>query len=456
MEFYWQVNPKTLHFNTNEKKEILARIQVEVSITNDTGRVIKEDQYIYQTRPCANVQELETMNILELKRYFLTPGVMKMSLKLTDLNDTANHYTAFDTFTVKPTPEGPFYGSTELIDTFYVSDVKSPFRKHGMQYIPMCEPFFDTYKGEIAYYNELYHLERVNKIEFPLIQSVYISKKQSQEPSGSLLKIDTINSADYKYVTGKFDISKLPSGNYYLNIMLGSKNHKAICSSSIFFQRLNKYKNTEEIKAQKVALDTGLEKVTFVDLGKTFLAKFTLIQVTGILKMLLPLTDVTATQTIEAFLKKPDDMYMRYFIYNYFTNIDVKKPEKAWKEYSEKVKEVNRMFSKGGKIGYETERGFMFLRYGAPSEIITAAHEKGALPYEIWQYNTLKDMTGKTVANAVMLFYKTTDSDFDYRLLHTNINGEIHNGGWRNFLFNVNDATGDNASSKAEQYIGNK
>ena len=42
-EAYWQVNPKTLHFSTNENKGIIARIQMDILIVNDTGKVIKQD-----------------------------------------------------------------------------------------------------------------------------------------------------------------------------------------------------------------------------------------------------------------------------------------------------------------------------------------------------------------------------------------------------------------------------
>ena len=41
MESYWQVNPRTIHFNTTADKNIVARLKTDVLITNDTGKVIK-------------------------------------------------------------------------------------------------------------------------------------------------------------------------------------------------------------------------------------------------------------------------------------------------------------------------------------------------------------------------------------------------------------------------------
>ncbi len=455
LEAYWQVNPAKLHYNTNAEKKIIARILTEVTIINDTGHILKKDHYVYETKPADSVAQLAYLNILELKRYFLTAGNFKLRVKLTDMNDTTNSIVYNDTFSVGKTNASVFYGDLKFVDTFYNSEIRTPFRKHGKQYIPWCESFFDSYKNTLNYYTELYQLNKVDSIDFPLIQSVFISKREGQEPFSTFIKLDTINTRETAYYDGSFNIRNLPSGNYYLNISLGTKLHTTLASRSIFFQRMNTNKITAEMVAQKAALDTSLENVNVLDLTKTFVKKYDLPQVTAILKMLLPVTDQAGARAIEGFLKKPDEMYMRYFVYNYFLAKDKVKPEKAWKEYSEKVKEANRLYTSHGKPGYETERGFYFLRYGAPSEVVTVINEKGSLPYEIWQYNNLVEMSGRSVGNAVILFYKTSESDLDFRLLHTTISGESHNSGWRNFLYTNSDG-GTNLNSRAEQYIGSR
>ncbi len=457
VEAYWQVNPKTVRYNTIAGKGIVARIQTDVEITNDSGKVIKDDHYVFQTLPRATADELTMLNILELKRYFIISGKLKMQLVLTDLNDTSNHLTLVDTFTVPPQPVSVFYGGPEFIDTFFTADIKSPFRKHGQQYIPLCESFFDNFRNSLSYYTELYQIGTVGPSDFPLVQSVFLSKKLNDDALVSYMKIDTLKDSTSNYFSGKFDISNLASGNYYLNVSLGTKTHRTLASKSLFFQRLNtKPTKPEEVFARKAALDSSLEKVNIVDLSKTFVAKYTLSQVNAILKMLLPVADISGSHAIEGFLNKPDETYMRYYIYNYFEAINKKDPEKAWKEYSEKVKQVNKMFSNNGKMGFETPRGFMYLRYGAPTEIVTRNNEQGALPYELWQYNNLKEMSGLDATNAYILFYKSSDADFDFKVLHTTISGELHNMGWRSFLYTSTIQNADHSNSLADQSIGNR
>ena len=139
-----------------------------------------------------------------------------------------------------------------------------------------------------------------------------------------------------------------------------------------------------------------------------------------------------------------------YFIYNFWMKRNKEKPEEAWKEYADKVKEVNRLFGSSLLLGYESERGLIYLKYGSPTERIVVNNENNALPYEIWQYNTLPK-----ASNALFLFYRPGLVSNDYRLLHTTVNGEIRNPNWRNSLY-FSSMEESASSSRAEQYIGNR
>jgi GWxTD domain-containing protein len=257
-------------------------------------------------------------------------------------------------------------------------------------------------------------------------------------------------------------IGALLSGNYYININLQDKNGTALATRSLFFQRLNAHPEKPEVapvSLKEVMKDTSMEKVTFLDLEKTFLAKYNVQQLRSILKMLLPVSDGMQTNTINNFLKKTDEMYMRYFIYNYFQDLNAKDPGKAWKEYSDKVVEVNKKFSANGNAGYETHRGFIYLRYGKPTDIITVTSEAGSLPYEIWQYNVLTQFGNKKkLANALFQFYKQSRNLSDYFLLHSTVTGETMNSAWRTYLFSANGASsaGFSMNSRAEQYFSNR
>ncbi len=455
IETYWQINPHTVHYTTTPEKTIIARIKTDIVFMNEIG-VFREDHFILRTVPRTDVNELMTQNIIDLHRYFITPGFIKMRIIFTDLADSTHPFAFTDSFNVPAAANTVFYSDVQLLDTIIESAAQTAFKKNGMQQVPACMNFLDDNRDMLHYYAELYRASDVPKLDFPIVQKVSISKSENDRPFGNLLKTDTIIPKQLNLVSGSFPIGSLPSGNWHLNVTLENNAHIIISSASLFFQRLNTHPaKPDTVKKAVAAVDTGMEHINVLNLDKTFLAKYNVPQTHAILKMMLPVCDPLGVQTINGFLKKPEDMYIRYFIYNYFLNINKKDPTAAWKEYSAKVKEVNKLFSEGGTPGYETERGFIYLRYGAPTEIIPVENESGTLPYEVWQYNVLTQMNHKDIANAVFLFYKANQNMGGYRLLHSTVAGEIQNTSWRSYLY-VNDQGGNSSNSRAEQYIGNR
>jgi GWxTD domain-containing protein len=444
-EVYWQINPHSVHYTTTPEKTIVARIMTDVTFTSEKGG-IKEDRFILQTVPSADINELMTHNIIDLRRYFVTPGFTRMKIRFTDMADTAHPLVFTDTFTVPSVTGGPFYSDLQLLDTTIESPDQTVFKKNGRQQVPACINFLDESRGILHYYAELYQAGTVSTANYPLVQKVFVSKNENDPPVEELIRKDTVIPRQVNFV----------SGDYHLNVTLENNARITIASATLFFQRLNIHPvRTDTLKKVTVMADTGMEHVNVLNLEKTFLSKYNIPQTHAMLKMLLPVADPVGVQAINGFLKKPNDLYIRYFIYNYFLNINKNDPAKAWKEYADKIKEVNKMFSEHGTPGYETERGFIYLRYGAPTEMINVENETGTLPYEIWQYNTLTQLNHKAIANAVFLFYKPDQDMGAFRLLHSSVAGEVQNQAWRSYLY-VNSQGGNNTNSRAEQYIGNK
>jgi len=455
-ELYWQINPRTLHYTTTPEKNIIARIKANILFANDSG-VVKEDSYIIQTLPKTTLKDLANNKIIDLRRYTIPFGFVHLKLVLTDMADSTNKYTFTDSFRVATPEKAPFYSGLQLLDTAFESIAETPFKKNGREQVPSCINFLDDTRHFLHYYAELYQSDKISPSDYPLIQKVFIAKKPDVDAFGNFLKRDTIKAQHTAQAFGSINIESLTSGNYYLKTTLENKVHRVIATQVLFFQRLNAHpviiKDTSTVKKTEDVSDTGIEHINLVNLNKTFVAKYTLPQVRGILKMLLPFSDDMGTRTINNFLKDPEELYMRYYIYNYFLNINKDNPEAAWKEFSNKVIDVNKLYTAHGTLGYETDRGFMYLKYGPPSDIITVENESGTLPYEIWQYNTLTQTNHKEVTDAAFLFYRPQGA-FDYKLLHTTIDGEVQNEAWRTYLYV--GGGGVNGNSRAEQYIGNK
>jgi GWxTD domain-containing protein len=453
VDLYWEIEASSLAFTMMPGDVPIWSAQIEVNITlsNDTGAFLR-DQYIMQT-PDAPSREMATgQTILNLRRYELPSGTTTTAeVTFTEVGNVANKYTYKDIIKVE-SPGVCFSSGLQLLDTAYRSKTESQFQRNGMQHIPLSVPFLDDSRSALNYYFEIYGLDKVQKPQ-PYVLKTFISKKMNENALLKYIKTDTLPADVIVPKYGSYPIGSLESGNYYLNISVFDNDNNKLAGSSLFFQRANKNaKETTEVDTTSVSIyDTVAKKdIATLDLAKTFVAKYNHPQLVAIMKMLIPISDEVERQNIQGFLNKPDEMYSRYFVYNFWLNRNPDKPEAEWDKYAEKVREVNKMFGGGTVPGYETDRGYTYLKYGKPNERIIVTAEQGALPYEIWQYFAVKTQ-GR---DGIFLFYKPGSMISDYKVLHTTVTGEARDMNWRNTLY----PNGRNSlvDSRAEQYLRNR
>ncbi|HXS38051.1 MAG TPA: GWxTD domain-containing protein [Flavipsychrobacter sp.] len=453
IEVYWQIDPASLHYTRVSKdttdKRWSATIKTDITFSNDKG-VFFVDGYLLQTTPLLP-NLLAVQNIIDLRRYELPEGKITMTLTLSESIDSTRKFTFTDTFTVHPPSLTAYFSGIQLLDTAYQSSEKSIFLKNGKQNIPLGTNFFDSNKNMLHYYAELYQTNTIPNESYPLTEHIFISRKEDENSILNLTKRDTVTPKQFQAISGSFLLSSVPSGNYYLNMQLDNKDGVTLISKSILFQRINN--NPVTTSASKAKADSVMENVTVFDIGKSFTAKYSLPQLKAIMRMILPVASPMEAQDIKGFLKNPDEMYMRYFIYNFFHARNESDPGQAWKEFTDKVREVNKMYSTSSSPGYQSDRGYIYLKYGKPTDIITVENEPGSLPYEIWQYNSILVKDHK-YSNQFFLFYRPAEMITGFELLHSTLPGELHNNGWRSYLY-TNGTAGNNSNSRAEQYLSN-
>lgn len=447
IEVYWQVDPNTIKFDNDEKGHLVANIRTEVTVTRNENDTITHDLYMLKTTPAASIEAARFQNIIDLQRYKVSPGSIQVHIKLTDkVTDTTSVYEETLDIDVPPPTAEAFYSGIQLIDTAYSADnATGIFLKNNNVQVPLCANFLDDYRVNLHYYTELYGTKKLDKEQLPIIQQVYISKKEFDYPVLELSKADTLQPATVVPVLGRFRIDILPSGNYYVNIILRNASGTILTQQSVFFQRSNPHP-VQLKKDSDTANEPVFEDVTVLNLEETFVWKYTPPQLMAILKMMLPISTPNETSNIRSFLKKPDATYMKYFIYNFFKSRYPADPDKGWENFTKQVKEVNKLFGTGSRPGYETERGMIYLKYGEPDQRYTVQNEQGALPYEVWQYNA----PGKQSRPGAFLFYNPGFTLGEYVLLHSTVIGEKRNTNWRNQLY-PNGASESSLNSRAAQ-----
>lgn len=447
IELYWQIDPNSILYL---KKDGIwsGKVVTQITITQQQKTIVNE-QYMLATRPMTDVAALLQQRLTELKRYALDSGEYTLMLNLTDSLQQKDGFQYVQTLSVKASPTS--ISDIQLVDTLLAStDNANIFYRNGNLQIPLCSPFFDENRNTLHYYAE--HYPGSNDDDTGTFQ-VNISKKEFQQSVYQLSNKHAITAKKVNVLQGSFDISVLPSGNYYLNIIMsGKQENDTPARKSLFFQVLHPHpKAFAATKDSTASTDTtkAKESPVYLNLNKTFLSKYTPEQIRLLLKMLLPIAEPIERTNINEFLNRPDDMYARYFIYNFWLKRNKLAPETEWKNYSEQVKKVNKQFGTSMIRGFESDRGRVYLQYGEPSERIKVESEEGALPYEVWQYNQVKGQ-----ANALFLFYRPGFLGSDYLLLHSTFLGEKATKSWRRDLY-INGSPITN-NSKADQLFGNR
>jgi GWxTD domain-containing protein len=119
---------------------------------------------------------------------------------------------------------------------------------------------------------------------------------------------------------------------------------------------------------------------------------------------------------------------MQRFFYSFWANRGPD-PEQAWLAYEEQVIKVNRLFSCRSRKGYETDRGYVYLKYGAPNTMMDKFNEMGTVPYSIWHYYRAGKYT-----NRRFVFYQPDLVTNCFELLHSEVPGEVQNPQWNQLL----------------------
>lgn len=448
LELSWEISPQSLRYKKDTLGRLSARIRTRIRVRNDTG-IVYQDFFFLQTTPF-NPDEERAPRILEQTHIPIQNGGYQVELYLAEDGRNDSHYYFKDTFRFAPAT--PQYSSLELLDTSFASNVPSPFLKDGFQNLPRPLNFYDEGQQSLHAYAELYRCDSLPASAFPLHQLCYISRERNGRSTGVYVRDTILKALPIQAFHYNLSTTSLPTGNYWLCLSLRTAAGLELTQAATFFQTINAHptggKGIEVLDSAEAKTVTDAH---LLDLGKTFVAKFSMPQLRAILKMLRPGATGSEATAINGFLERPDDLYMRYFIYNHFSLLNPKDPDKAWSQFADEVREVNRLYGSGSTPGYESDRGIIYLRYGKPDEVVRVPNESGSLPYEIWRYNPNMNMHGP----GLFLFYSPGVMRSDFRLLHSTVMGETQNPDWRRLLY-VGGQQGDLLNERAEEYFGKK
>ena len=94
------------------------------------------------------------------------------------------------------------------------------------------------------------------------------------------------------------------------------------------------------------------------------------------------------------------------------------------------------MYGSSIKKGYVSDRGRVYLQYGAPDNTVRSVFSNDTYPYEIWHYYVLGNQRDKR-----FVFYNPELTGNDFFLLHSDAKGEIYTVNWQYKLYTPTSST---------------
>lgn len=414
VEISFLVPSGAVKYITTEDKKYQAKLKVNLSITNGK-EFVNNKNYVLQTPLYKNLSEARE-NLSDVIRLNAPANdTVTLTIKIEDLNDSSFYETKMDVFI--PEIREAFVSDIMLINQVKSQEANNAFSKNNLTIIPKYLNYYPTEIVDLLFYTEFYQLEKTENY----LLSYLLTNEEGVYIDGYAAHKKLVEK-NYDAIIGGFEISKLPSGNYYLFVELKNSKNETIERKRTFFQRSNKNKNiVENINTMKSELDV---------ITNNFAKKYDLKNLKHHIAALEPIADYFEKSTIDGMENSEDLVQLQNYFYSFWSQRDKKDPEAAWKEYAEKLQYVEKTYTNMSYRGYETARGRVYLKYGAPyREKLNRNNEQGE--FWLWNYENIDG-----ISNVYFVFLNSSSVTDDFVLVHTSIKGEIYDKVWAEYLKN--------------------
>lgn len=439
VETYLTVNGSSVIFK-KQKLKFSAGVHVEILFKQG-------ETFISGNKYNLNSPEiLDTSNkpsFIDLQRYWLKPGTYTMELQVSDKNTLKQPAVSISETITVPEETGKIYISdVELAESFAKTTEAGNISKNGYDIVPYPLTHFPESMSAISFYAEIYNTIGQLKDDKFLLE-YYIESAEMKEMISGFHTFSKQKPAEVNILMGQFDISQLSTGNYKLVIEARNANNELLAQKKLAFSRF----------AKRVKIE--LSNIKSVDTAGTFISKVTSVDtLREYIDFLWPISSTSERDWQQNQMDNGNMKLMQQYIYAFWKNRNPQNPEQAFNIYRKQALGVKKAFACGKIPGYRTDRGRVYLQYGAPSASQQVPNEPDSYPYEIWQYYRIENpANGQYQTNKKFVFYNPTLDGNCFTLLHSDARGEMRDDRWQiklkqrnNQILNLDQNTPNNSS----------
>ena len=442
VEVYMHFAGKSLSFRQLPDSSFQANVDVVILFKKD-GEILKFDKYRLNS-PVTN----SPVDFVDSRRYALVNGSYELEENVTDANDPENVSTYSSPFEMNYDPEKIGQSDIQLLASLqkHEGTADNPMVKNGYLFEPLATQFYNRTAQTLLFYNEIYNTDKTFDGDF-LVS--YAIEELLDENKSKRIQVGYRRCSPEAIcpVVQQVDIANLPSGNYLLVVEVANRYKEVFSRKSVHFQRSNPF-----VKSSREEIATKVET-----LEDEFVSKLSDEELRYGLKAIAMLVDDHDGEVLNLILKDGKREAMELYLFSFWARENPANPEIAYDDYMHVARAVDLRFNNGFGYGFETDRGYIFLKYGAPNDVVTIEDEPSAPPYEIWTYNQFP-ATGQN--NVKFLFYNPSLAMNGFILLHSTARGEVNNPRWEVELYKnaPNERAGSDfvSGSRMQDNIGRR
>ena len=397
---------------------LIGELAVQLSISQH-GSVVQSDAYRLKTP--LMVDSLVD-DFYDVKRFALPAGDYQVALTLLDLNsDNAPINTQFN-IQIEEYQDVISISDILIAETASKGNENSPFFKSGYEIIPRIATFYPEELNTLPAYFEIYNTDEMGDSVFGIKQ--YIVNAETGVELEKLTRFSKHSADKVIPIFRQIDLTEIPTGTYTLNYTLLDRNMLELSVQTYEFERSNDINET--LNMNEIVIDPSFQNSVSRDSLDYYLAS------------LIPISKPAQVRTIIATLKGKNEVDKRKLFQAYWRETAGTNMYDQWMQYKLRVNAVEDEYASNFQPGFETDRGRVFLQYGAPSRKFIRENSSSEYPYEIWEYNKIG-----VFSNKKFIFYNPDLVNNQYRLLHSDMVGEQKNPRWSYELVKRNTVNGN-------------
>ena len=390
--------------------------------------VNKEDQITYADKYNLTKSIDSETDFYDIQRIPVSPGEYRFHTVIVDLADTSRTVSRVLKIKVEDVLDHITLSTVQLLGNVQTAETNSDERmiKNGLVMEPLKYNYLNTSYKSLRAYFEVYKTSDCLESNYILRYDIVREAEAGGDTVLTRYKRRDVGPVDAVLLQERND-SNWTSGKYNLSIAVLDYDKNVLARAGTEFVLSNPKKTIES-------------QLTEESIDNSFVQTLTEEELTYSLKALAPKVNPQDVERLNNLIADGSDASKKSFLYRYWLFSNSIDPVGAYDGYMQVVKAIDQLFYDGLGHGFETDRGYIYLKYGQPDHITSIEDEPTAPPYQIWTYT---EFPATRQNNVKFVFFNPNGTT--YEVLHSNARGEINDPQWLVKLY----------SNSPEDAIGN-